>query len=188
MNYEQANKVKHLAPNVNKVLERLEVECPVCNGTTRETKRKGREVWTDPCYNCMTAGTGKSSYSWTPQVGEWCSTNRYIKPDLCCLIVGIRKDEVRLHNRSFRFKYKNVTPILSWETIEGILKQNKYVIIFEGEYECEIWRAKQEGKLGLYLTNDDILQVIGEGKSRQKAVMKAVIELGKEKKNDLGNS
>lgn len=171
MNYKQANAVKHLATPVNKVLEGLRVDkCWHCDGSGYFMAR--------PDEDCN--GTGKVPYSWTPQVGEWCI--RYKKASLIIDVDECGK-KIWLDNYSQGRKPQESNefiPILEWEVIEEILQKAGYNIVVnyyshlgsDSEYYCTIW--KDEWK--------DEEEIDGEAKSRQGAVMKAVIELGEELK------
>jgi len=177
MNYEQANKVKHLASDVMKVLERLEWECPECRGSgtigipdkTIEPPAHKIEL-----VNCSFCVKGKLHYSWIPQVGEWCFDSR----KLLLLVLDVWNQG--RHIRTWNFSEvvismsKEVTPILKWEIIEEILEKVGYWIWLKGNGNK--WEAAA-GRGGIDVSN----RVFGKV-SRQEAVMKAVLELGKEMK------
>ena len=189
MNYEQADKVKGLAAPVNKVLEGLEWECPVCKGRGGKDY-EGKIPW--PCLGpkCISCNaSGKVKHKWQPKVGEWCIIDGSIS-----LIIGFLDDgrlEVRRAKNTdpvyIRREHKALTPILPWEEIERVLEEAGYRLWVDRDwinqkYYCKIaFRDKklwEEGKQW----NWDILVERREGKSRQEAVMKAVIELGKKLK------
>ena len=161
MNYEQANSVKELASPVNKVLEGLKVNV-------------ARDVI--PCVGSLYAGrslvgldkkTHKISYTWTPQVGEWCT---YLIGDLGLIHKVQGEQWVWLSDYGYELHKDSVTPILEWEEIERVLEKAGFRIDISAVSECIII-----GDGSKYLANT-------EANSRQEAVMKAVIELGKESK------
>jgi len=161
MNYKQANAVKHLAPGVMKVLKRLE--------------------WIE--YLKEQKGGIAHHYSWTPQVGEWC-----IEKGKCHLIVDVRENkhpgEIWINTSDIYattlIKIDELTPILPWETIENVLEKAGYYFTrgWEG-IECEnVLYIQKEGDYQEKLQ----IEIDFRGCSRQEAVMKAVLELGKESK------
>ena len=106
-------------------------------------------------------------YHWQPKIGEF-----FLTPDNEIRCIG---DEVVLENMPIIIDLndKNI-PILEWEEIEGLLQKAGYSIRLSDfgmakdyNYRFEIW-------------GDNGLQIQGHGKSRQEAVMKAVIQLGKD--------
>jgi len=171
MNYKQALEAsKHNPAGVMKVLEGLEWECSVCNGSgIGVVDSDGRVDVTRICPICD--GTGKVHYSWTPQVGEWC-----IAHDEVCLITKLYSDGgLRLDKSPFREYLSECIPILEWEKIERILE--KAGIGFDWFYpangvEIEMWWVEDN-------PNQDpcvICKLTGK-ETRQEAVMKAVIAL-----------
>ena len=177
MNYEQARKASKWNPvGVMKVLGGLEIECPECKG-----------IGTVPAYgvrgSCPTCHSRqKIPYSWTPQVGEWCIWKENIEHIVDIDILS--NDDFTLYfdyisdldcyfdfdNR--RASVSKATPILEWQVIEEVLEKAglKLKLRFTSQQE---WFA---------LIIGDRCEVAGIGKSRQEAVMKAVLELGKEMK------
>ena len=167
MNYEQTTSIKELAAPVNKVLEGLTV--------------KG--------INPLTGDTLNILWKWQPQPGEWCI--RKTDDNLGLLIddnVNIHSGEERWGIRIFKFKIDVwekkerlpflYVPILDWEVIEGILE--KAGIGFNWFYpasgvEIEMWYVEDN-------PNQDpcVIYKLKGNESRQEAVMKAVIKLGKE--------
>ncbi len=164
MNYQQANVVKDLAAPVNKVLERLEWEwkCPMCH-----SKGYVASVFCG-CYLCK-GEERKISYTWTPQVGEWC-----IWEDEVRLIENVSRGNVWCVYNELAVptweEANKVIPILEWERIEEAVKQTGHRIDICPGYECTIIGG---GSKCLAKTL---------AKNRQEAVMKAVIELGKKMK------
>ena len=179
MNYEEAKQAQPFASDVMKVLEGLEWECKICKhispeGDMDDYSRKfmvassGLSV----CRKC--GGKGKVKWSWTPQVGEWCILDFNNKVGL---ITGTKKN-IKFYQpegeRATRLEYlpkdfiEHSTPILEWETIEGIFRKTKYSMYVYADC-CSI-------------EEDDSPLVEAHGKSRLVAVYKAVIELGKEQK------
>ncbi|KKN72824.1 hypothetical protein LCGC14_0406790 [marine sediment metagenome] len=170
MNYEQALQASKCNPaEVMKVLERLEWECNRCNGKgilkIPEITLGTRLKKTVNCSHCV---KGKLSYSWTPQVGEF---------SLLEGKVFLVKEKPYECGKSFYKLHEDAIPILEWEVIEEILEK--------AGYELEIIRGKtsKEFFIGIHsLDYHRVSRAMGCAKSRQQAVMKAVIELGKEQK------
>lgn len=171
MNYKQALEAQHLAAPVMRVLEGLDVQCPDCQPHNEDSWR----ICT--CVFCKS--TGKISYFWQPQVGEW-----VVEKNKCYLVVDTRQNkhpgEIWINTPDIYAttlaKIDELTPILHWETIEEILEKAGYAIEFV-KSDTSQWRA--------HILSDfnhrDILSA-HYCKSRLPAVYEAVIELGKELK------
>ena len=177
MNYGQAlDASKNNPERVLKVLEGLAVECPECKGSQEYvhfTIEKHRVAST-----CKYCTEGKIHYSWTPQVGEWC-----VWQDKVYLIyqVGeeyapqVKADKISIADLTgYRSTLKNsVTPILEWEEIERVLGGAGYSIdVFKYDEIGKIYEVELDTELQHLL--------IVKAPTRQEAVMKAVLELGKE--------
>ncbi len=162
MHYEEALEAsKHNPEEVNKVLERLEVECPDCLAGLPgfEPQR---------CNTCN--GTHKIKWKRQPQVGEWIIYKGKISL--------IHYEWIDRLGNMFDEVFKECIPILDWETIEGILEKAGYGITM-------ILSPHRHGFVALSITDETDNEIISfrrGGKSRQEAVMKAIIELGKEMK------
>ena len=177
MNYKQALEASECNPEgVNAVLERLEVgKCLECGGVGNVTMGPVNLTnFTTGCNICN--GIGKLHYSWTPQVGEW-----VIDPENNIACIGSNKDLENLRLAMAVNPY--FVSILDWQTIEEILEKAGYwmeVIKPLGKYikagtmavSCSIY--EDEGRAGCV--------AFVKAKTCQEAVMKAVIELGKEMK------
>lgn len=179
MNYEEAKQAQPLAQPVVKVLERLEVECPSCKGKGWKDviMPDGRKSCANrECNVCNSLR--KIPYTHTPQVGEWCIYNE--QPWLIIRVISNQitkgKDVVviRTQGEDFFTTMEYITPILDWEVIEGILEK--------AGYECNTTKSPfpkcRVYKMGIRATSDYLFTK--QANSRQLAVMKAVIELGKE--------
>ena len=184
MNYEQANAVKELAAPVNKALEGLKVECPTCKGFGYSIYGgKIEDGAKATCPDCN--GNCTIPYTYQPQVGEWCIH----KEGGALQLISDTKQE---SNGSWLIKEESgqpqlygvlaqsVTPILGWEEIERVLEKAGYFIEVRKEYQvksnikiwCRIWSK----------TGYAYAAPLFFGESRQEAVYRAVIELGKELK------
>jgi len=181
MNYEQANTIKHLAQPCNKVLEGLDVECPepLCE--------KGKFLALNAlaptkCPTCN--GTNKVKWKWEVKVGEWCLLDNTL-----ALVIGFL-DDSRLELRSkshksvyIRREHSLLIPIPHWEEIKEVLEKAGYRVdvgevspVNRCKYECIIIGSSSKKLADVY------------AETRQKAVMLATIELGREIKNELENS
>jgi len=192
MNYEQVNSIKKLAPKVNKVLEGLNIRgCSDCANTGWIIRQiKGNDTRKEDGRICPTCnGTGKTHYSWTPQVGEWCT-----KEDSLYLVTGYWINKVTgnlsllVHVNGYEIielQGRNCIPILEWEEIERVLEKAGYILSIRDDINPET-----VSKNGFQCTIEkgfDFPIFSGYGKIRQSAVMKAVLELGKEINNGMGN-
>ncbi len=168
MNYDGALEAsKHNPEEVNKVLEGLEWDCKECN-VTGYVGMTAKGCGSMKCPTCR--GKGVLKYSWTPQVGEWCACGHYGLG----LIIKVREEQwLTIHNNTHELHKDNGTPILPWEEIERVLEKAGYVfkppIYFYGE--------NRRNRIYHVCINGCHYET---GKSYQEAVMKAVIELGKE--------
>jgi len=181
MNYEQASAVRKLAAPVNKVLERLEWECSKCQG-------KGYIVFgpalPDQTTCSVCKGEGKIPYSYSPQPGEWVVNPCVLNKSEPVLITSV--DKIGFHYATENGEdfcstqtYSKCIPILEWEVIEGILEK--------AGIRFSVRRNVDKNINGLCLCDCIISDSAGHrvkeiGESRPKAVMKAVLELGKEMK------
>lgn len=159
MNYEQANSVKKLAAPINKVLEGLEVECPDCKD---HLMHQG--------LGCKYSG--KVKYSHTPQVGEWCLLCGKQAANSELFLVSDKDDIDYVSSIALG----ETVPILPWEEIERVLEKNGYKV----SIVKEIGKDDAICNISIQYTCDVIIRDTF-GNSRQKAVMKAVIALGKER-------
>ncbi len=171
MNYEQALKASKYNPvRVNKVLERLDVECPECNGSQEFVHfTVGEHRVAGTCKYCK---EGKISYTWTPQVGEWFLS----KFGGLCLIYEVGDHFLRIAGPECKAEATGMSdgfiPILEWQVIEEVLEKAGYEVNVsydskEGGF-CTIWKGDK------YIT--------AQGKNCLIAVYKAALALGKELK------
>ncbi len=174
MNDKQALEASKNNPaEVNKVLERLDVECPKCKGNGWQRPERDFERVSSDCHKCN--GKGKTSYTCTPQVGEWCLYRSEAR-----LITRFRENKwVRLSGYKFEIHRDAVTPILEWEEIEEILEKAGYEVWVHPHYTephdkrnyyCIIKKDNKRKRI--------LFEV--KGKSRIEAVYEAVLTLGKE--------
>ena len=165
MNYKEANSVRDLAALVCEVLEKLDVECDECKGLGEIDY----ESWVGHCEKCNRIG--KVKYIWTPQEGEWFAYGF----TSVGLITNVRGNQwLTLHNSEHEYHKDNGNPIPKWEEIERILKKAGYKTMdktmdkTDDGYSYYIdWKGNRAWAM------ED---------TRPKAVMKAVIKLGKELK------
>ena len=149
---------------IKKIAERK--ECPTCvgYGGTDLVKMPGLCATMGKCPTCK--GTGKVKWE-----GELEPRDEFIATDGSSRFVvstcsgGVRDDY------GYHWSTKLITPLLEWQKIEEILEGMGYDLLI-GKHERIYGASVFQGKKCLS---------IGDGKSRQPAVMRAVIELGKEK-------
>jgi len=130
----------------------------------------------------------KGKWEWEPKAGggEWCIYNK--KPHL---IVGVGVGNDLWLRKSgimcYMFepdKRKKIIPLLHWERIEEILEGMGYRVYMEEFYMDRSLKARKSAECKIYKYGEDLqggtLLIKIEAKSCQLAVMRAVIELGKE--------
>lgn len=179
MTQSEAESVKDLAKSTIEALEvimgNMEQDCPNCVESS-----SFYDGGTKYCPIC--SGTRKviQQWKWKPEIGQFSLSNG--KVYLITNIDDLGNDKLGVAYCA-EVRKENVTPILSWETIERVLDGVGYnlhiglpsLIIKEAakyRFQCNIGKDYEHKSSGL-------------GKSRQEAVMKAVIKLGKkEEKND----
>lgn len=200
MNQRMTNNVKHLAKPCYEAIKVIvgERRCGECKGRgwfkAITTYPSGKE----DCPTCN--GTGKRKYVWEPKVGEFflypiTPLMPYVKEKqtaifVCTAVTAESQGqecylEYSFGGRLWKANKQDCTPILPWETIEEILEGVGYRVstrkhignIMEpvGYVECCIREFCSDVPL------DPLVKC--RGKSRQQAVMLAVIALGKEIKN-----
>jgi len=191
MNYEQANKVKGLAAPVNEVLKGLDVECPECKGTGKA------KVWIEnqtknpaldgKCPECI--GEKKVKYFWQPKVGEFYLDYSILLGETFPELVGFKsnviywtahQDDKGETGELSRESLKGIIPIIEWEEIERVLEKAGYW--FEEPIRREY--GSEGTKCHCVIKKRGYIKPLGIawGDTRIEAVMKAVIELGKELK------
>lgn len=169
-----------LTPQVVKVLEKLEVECPKCKG--KGSYWKDGKVLSDKraevlpkikCKKCN--GTGKVKWQWEKKVGEWC-IDKFTKQ--VRLIWAIKDEHIYLAHpygepaNSYANTEDKLIFIPHWENnIEEILEGLGYRTFFTVE------GFDERGYEFIIMNHGS-----GSAKTRQLAVMLAVIALGKELK------
>ncbi len=165
MNYEQANEVKHLAAPVNKVLEGLEVECPVC---------KGIDIRNKVIESCSCGNTGKIKWKWQPKWGDY-FINKF--DDSICIFLTDRNgfmdyllpngNSQLMHKADFKYY---VLTILGWEEIRNILRR--------AGYHINVTSGVSGGQITIYpiIGTEKIYEKIYYSGDLQTAVMKAVLD------------
>ncbi len=178
---------------LKKIAERQ--KCPECNGVGRFALSK-EGVIADPCHTHIKCpkcnGTGKGKWEWEPEVGEWC-----IYCNKRFLISHVSKNIVEYYvelGRGFSVKANLCIPFLPWETIEKILEGMGYVFQsprdwlgehrFNERSNYELW-ISTASRSSRASAHKDFRTGYAESKSRQLAVMRAVIELAKKKERRL---
>ena len=127
---------------------------------------------------------GKTPYSWTPQVGEIC----FDKDNFLHIVVGINKRKEYIIEIAGFFEDgidmdtrivcpDDVIPILKWETIEGILEKAGFRFSAIRNVDKNLDSVCM---CGCIISDDAGHRVSEIAESRQLAVYKAVIGLGKE--------
>ena len=127
----------------------------------------------EPCALC--SGTGKVKWKWEPEPGQWCLYGNKL-----LLITKVTVSVLEVSGGMIEaVKADKVIPILSWETIEKVLEgvewtRFEFCLIDGYKFKASSYHAAQMG-------DDCPVVCTAVGKSRQEAVMKAVIKLGEEK-------
>jgi hypothetical protein len=166
-----SKEAQELAPKVYEAIKKItgkERECPKCKGSAFACKLDE---------GCDGTGKVKGKWEWEPEVGEW-----YIWEGIANVICqvwdsyGLPSPNISIDNMKNDIRQvttKRLIPLLHWERIRKILKQFDYSFsITSGASGGEITVYKTIGTNKLYekYHNNDL----------QCAVMRAVIELGKE--------
>ena len=128
--------------------------------------------------------SARREWEWKPEVGEWCLYKSRI--DLLLQdedghwYFGIRRDRLfgELHtlaNPVCFYGIANLIPLLHWEKLEDILEDLGFFLEVEkiGRKDCKCLILKGSGG------PETECVAAGSGKTRQEAVMRAVIELAK---------
>lgn len=185
MNQTEAESVKDLARPVVEVLGMItERKCSECKGRGTYIdvlpNHPKDSYWNRPIYCPKCNGTGKEQWKWEPKVGEWFLDDT----ENVCLIycfdnyhqstqIYYVKNEAQ--NRYVVFQGKFTIPILHWEEIERVLEEVAYRPVVQAKWvggDCYCYILKDENLVGKVI----------DANTRQEAVMKAVIALGKEMK------
>jgi len=142
--------------------EVIELAKPCVEAIKKISKAKGKE------------------WKWKPEVGEWCLWKKH--PHLVLepegqdnwFTIYVDKDEAYYHR--LVVPLKRCIPLLHWEKLEGILEDLGYFLEVEkiGCEDCECLILKGTGD------PDTECIAVGRGKTRQEAVMRAIIKLGEE--------
>lgn len=153
-------------------------ECPKCWGKGHLNRR----IAIKDCNVCN--GTGKVGYVWEPVLGDKVVIGEYM---------GVLVETDHMEDSPYRcwdghiektfnkwdIEESIAIPILDWEEIEKILMEMDYSLDLHGRFNCQI---HPPGKINAW-SKGGVL-----GKSRQEAVMKAVIALKKGVRNDGVNN
>lgn len=179
---------KPLVEAIKTIAARQEKECSKCDGTgaiwIEKDPRSCNPVYPVDCNNCKGTGKVKRKWEWKPEWNElayldgkvvsirqyWFTLNS--KRTKMCRVAG-------RNEKSITVMKEQLTPLLHWERIEEILEGMGYVVIIDrdvsqskSKFMCAI---RQLTKVMGYN------EWMGVGKTRQLAVMRAVIELEKER-------
>lgn len=163
MTQELAESVKDLAkPTVEALGVITERECPECCPDL-------------PHYQCkICSGTGKMAWKWKPKVREWFYWVHYreIKPELV-------QDSEMCSTLSASMEHgTSAIPILPWEEIERVLEGVGYYLQMNKPLDVYIKKGEMKVGCSIYQIGRDDFIRFAQAKSRQEAVMKAVIKLG----------
>lgn len=165
---------------IKKIAGNIERECSECNfgkiciGPAKIDYRK--------CKNCNGTGKVKGEWEWKPEVGEYCiyrpNSPYFNKLEL---ITGINKEKRKLllSHSIDSYPMDECIPLLHWEKLEEILEEMGYVIDLGKEYtswEDFTWHCDLRQK---YTSGYKFVLAGSSCKTRQEAVMWAVIELAK---------
>lgn len=157
---------------LEKIAERQERECPNCAGFTIKmvADHWGLRTKRRPCPTCNGTGKIKGKWEWEPKLGEWYSIQLENQLPTLKLVTEDNLDSVKQSKT-----WKRLIPILHWEEdIEPILKGMGCSLEFTDKGIIENYGAVISDR-----KNRTKAIFLGEGKTRQLAVMRAVIELGK---------
>ena len=126
---------------------------------------KEEQALAKPCHEAIKK-ISKGKWEWEPEIGEWAISEEYT-----FLIIGAH-DNIVEYNFGY-YPQKDCVPLLHWERIEEILALFGYELIMLGtgyyaDFAC-----------GIQQDDKEMIKRI-EAPTRQLAVMRAVIELGKE--------
>jgi len=165
---------------IKTLAERQEKECPTCAGRGKESVigDYAMRQTSQECKRCNGTGKVKGKWEWEPKMGEWCRFD-----NISHLIKGVSNNPqiIDLHpgyRQCDQTKYdppaSDVTPLLPWERIEKILEEMGYWLKTE-RLPFNGCRA-MTGNLPKHYQVERWIN----GRTRQEAVMRAVIELGKE--------
>jgi len=120
-------------------------------------------------------------WRWKPKMGEWCiyeNNLRLITQVDANYIVRLKK-VVWGFDEEWMEKSK-VIPILHWEKIEKILEKRDYDLYVDLNETLELY-IPPEGHYAKFLNyRDRSIWAEGVGKTRQEAVMQAVVRLGEQ--------
>lgn len=149
---------KPLVEAIKKIAERQEIECIVCNGTGRFPYIA--DLGRNPCSRCKGTGKVKGRWEWEPLATDW------------VLFRGEARILMDTPKSAHRDEY---VPLLHWEELEEILEGMEYYVYFCNKREPgdNVYVEIRRGAM----FNEMI--VMSQSKTRQEAVQKAVIELGK---------
>jgi len=125
-------------------------------------------------------------WEWRPKKGEWCIYENDNNLSLIIFVYNMRKTVI-LEREWYGEKEVNISeciPILHWETIEKILEEMEYYMSLPTRDErSDLWvvgfshfNFRRENKEFRYYKD----VYVGRGKTRQEAVMRAIIKLGEE--------
>jgi len=143
---------------IKKIAEKAGKKCLKCEGTGNEDDFGG-------CRWCNGTGKVKGEWEWEPE--RWQQVVYRGKVNLIRAV--LTPIYVDLLSKRGVF-IKDLIPLLHWERIEEILEGMGYALSV----------LKYEGYVKCYIHQKDDLLVTEQRKTRQEAVMRAVIELGKE--------
>lgn len=164
-----------LTPKVNeaikKIAGKMERRCRRCEGIGY---KKGNP--THKCSACNGTGRVKGKWEWEPQRGEFAQ----IGMGMIILVDrdGLFENKFVETSDMGLIEINRLTPLLHWERIEEILEGMGYEVkTFDIQVKRRRWLSHiwKRGKL-----KDKLVASVDNCKTRQEAVQKAVIELGKE--------
>jgi len=170
---------------LKKIAERQEKESPSCRGKRNkpypfdacvECDGIGKESHDWRPDECLAIDKVKGKWEWEPKVGEWC-----LYGNTLLLITKVTVSVLEVSGGMIEaVKADKVVPLLHWERIEEILEGMGYYFTRGEEVEQaeDVLYIKKEGLDNLRLN----IEIDFRDKSRQEAVQRAVIELGKEVK------
>lgn len=163
---------------IKKIAEKQ--KCPECSGEGWIGRRTSEQSIPYTCPKCK--GTGKGKWEWEPKATDW---------------VLFRGQARILMDTPKSAQRNEFIPLLHWERIEEILKGMGYKTELDESStlykKFVIWDERQSRTVdvdGLINGQEGIKRYKnwkGQAKYRQPAVMRAVIKLGKEEKDEKAN-
>ena len=181
MQFSKEELAKSCYEAIKKIARNVERRCPKCEGVGKVIRYAPQEVVSQVvCSTCNGTGKVKGKWKWEPEKWELVIYKGEVD-----VITGHSKSPIHIHLSSVPgICTKELIPLLHWERIEQILEGMGYYMSLPTKGErSDLWvvgfssfNFKGTNKEFRYYKNT----YVGRGQTRQEAVQRAVIELGKE--------